>query len=341
MFIKTILQGRMEFGNLKSYQKVVKMFEYRTETYYKSDIIVKLEDIFDDKVLSLEIPRYVGQHLDKSFRNTVSLLEYSAQFAVAGEVRAWQTDRGTVLSYVYIEPQSDKAAVTNFIKGKKLVGEDGREQEAIDALSNAIEKYNRHAYAYLKRAEVNFILKKHHDSLRDFNKALAIDDSIPDAYLGRANIAILNEDYEEAIANLELSIKKAIALQTIYWKSRRLKAECHIKLNQYDKAAYDLKLFTNRNFDKTDPNFKYVLPAKKKYLDLLMKTESYLELLELLKNIDEMGPEYVKNAGLYYYYRGYSKHKSSKKGHLKDLKKAIELESKDAAAYLKEIKTKK
>ena len=338
MFIKTILQGRMEFGNLKSYQKVVKMFEYRTETYYKSDIIVKLEDIFDDKVLSLEIPRYVGQHLDKSFRNTVSLLEYSAQFAVAGEVRAWQTDRGTVLSYVYIEPQSDKAAVTNFIKGKKLVGEDGREEEALKALSDAIEKYNRHAYAYLKRAEVNFILKKYHDSLRDFNKCLAIDDSIPDAYLGRANIAIINDDQEEAIANLELAIKKAIALQSIYWKSRRLKADCHIKLKQYDKAAYDLKLFTNRKFDESNPNFKHVIPAKKKYLEVLMKAESYADLLELLLLTDETDPTFAKNTGLYFYYRGYSKHKTGKKGHLKDLKKAVELGSKEATAYLKEIK---
>lgn len=338
MFIKTILQGRMEFGNIKSYQKVVKMFEYRTETYYKSDIIVKLEDIFDDKVLSLEIPRYVGQHLDKSYRNTVSLLEYCAQFAISGEIRAWQTDRGTVLSYVYIEPQSDKAAVTYFIKGKKLVGEDGREEEALTALSNAIEKYNRHAYAYLKRAEVNYMLKKFHDSLRDFNKCLAIDDSIPDAYLGRANIAIQNEDYQEAIDNLELALKKSIALQHIYWKSRRLKADCHLKLEQYEKAAYDLKLFTNRKFDDENPNKKFVLAAKKTYLDTLMKTESYAELLELLLKIDELPPELAKNAGLYHYYRGVSKHKIGKKGHLKDLKQAVSLDSKEAAAYLKSIK---
>jgi len=328
----------MEFGNSKSYQKVVKMFEYRTETYYKSDIIVKLEDIFDDEVLSLEIPRYVGQHLDKSFRNTVSLLEYCAQFAISGEIRAWQTDRGTVLSYVYIEPQSDKAAVTSFIKGKKLIGEDGREEEALTALSNAIEKYNRHAYAYLKRAEVNYMLKKFHDSLRDFNKCLAIDDTIPDAYLGRANIAIQNEDYQEAIDNLELALKKSIALQSIYWKSRRLKADCHLKLEQYENAAYDLKLFTNRKFDDSNPNKKFVIPAKKTYLDVLMKTESYTELLELLQNIDELPAELAKNAGLYHFYRGVSKHKIGKKGHLKDLKQAVALDNKEAAAYLKEIK---
>ena len=209
MFIKTIIQGRLEFGNEKSYQKVFKMFEYRTETYYKSDIMLDQEEVFNKKMLALEVPRYVGQHLDKTYRNTVSLLEYSAQFAISGEIRAWQTDKGTVLSYAYIEPESDKAAVVDFRKGKELVGEDGREQEALEALSNAIEKYNNHAYAYEKRGEVNYMLKKYHDSLRDFNKCLAIDDSIPDdtpfivvkkkalEVLDQEKILLLNDFIEE------------------------------------------------------------------------------------------------------------------------------------------------
>lgn len=338
MFIKTILQGRLEFGNDKSYQKVFKMFEYRTETYYKSDVIIKQEEVFDGKVLSLEIPRYVGQHLDKSYRNTVSLLEYCAQFAIAGEIRAWQTDKGTVLSYVYIEPQSDKAAVTNFIKGKKLVGENGREQEALEALSNAIEKYNRHAYAYEKRGEVNYMLKKYHDSLRDFNKCLAIDDTIPDAYLGRANIAIHNGDYQEAADNLDMTLKKSIALQNIYWKARRMKADCHIRLKQFDKAAFDLKLYTNRKFKEDSPNLKYQSEARIHYLNVLMELEEYLEILEILNKIEEVDVDLKKYEGLLYYYRGFSKHKTGKKGHLKDLKKAVELKSQDAIDYLKSLK---
>lgn len=338
MFIKTIIQGRLEFGNEKSYQKVHKMFEYRTETYYKSDVIVKQEDVFDGEILSLEIPRYVGQHFDKSYRNTVSLLEYCAQFAVAGEIRAWQTDKGTVLSYTYIEPQSDKAVVTDFIKGKKLIGEDGREQEAIESLSNAIEKYNRHAYAYLKRGEVNFMLKKYHDALRDFNKCLAIDDTIPDAYLGRANIAINNEDYQEAADNLEFALKKSIALQNIYWKARRLKADCHMRLGQFEKAAFDLKLFSNRKFKDDNPNKKYQRASKLDYLKVLVEIEGYTEILELLKDIDTVDVDLSKHEGLLYYFRGLSKHKTGKKGHLKDLKKAISLKSKEAEAYLKSIK---
>lgn len=341
MFIKTIIQGRLEFGNEKSYQKVFKMFEYRTETYYKSDVIVKQEEVFDGEILSLEIPRYVGQHFDKSYRNTVSLLEYCAQFAVAGEIRAWQTDRGTVLSYTYIEPQSDKAVVTDFIKGKNLIGEDGREQEAIESLSNAIEKYNRHAYAYEKRGEVNYMLKKYHDALRDFNKCIAIDATIPDAYMGRANIAFMNEEYQEAADNLELTLKLSIALQNIYWKARKLKAICHIKLKQYEKAAFDLKLFSNRKFKDDDPNKKWQQTATIEYLKALIELEDYAEAFSLLGNIESVNVEMPKYEGLLYYFRGRSKHNIGKKGHLKDLKKGIELKCKEAEAYLKEIKQNK
>jgi len=298
---------------------------------------LKQEEIFNDELLALEVPRYVGQHLDKTYRNTVSLLEYCAQFAISGEIRAWQTDKGTVLSYVYVEPESDKAAVIDFRKGKKLVGEDGREQEALESLSKAIEKYNRHAYAYEKRGEVNYMLKKYHDSLRDFNKCLAIDDSIPDAYLGRANIAIFNEDFQEAIDNLELALKKSIALQSIYWKARRMKADCHIKLNQLEKAAFDLKLYANRKFEKENPNAKYTKEIKLRYAEVLEELDSYQELFDFVTQLNEE-KEFEEHAPLLLYYRGKSRHKLGKKGHLKDLKSALKEGSEKAEAYLKEIK---
>ena len=60
MYFKTIIQGRLEFGTQKSYEKVTKMFLQRLETYYKTDVFFKYEEIFKDDDLSLEIPRYVG-----------------------------------------------------------------------------------------------------------------------------------------------------------------------------------------------------------------------------------------------------------------------------------------
>ena len=248
MYLKTIIQGRLEFGTEKSYEKVTKMFLQRVETYYKTDVIFKFEDVFKDEALCLEIPRFVGQVTDKAFRTTTGLIGYCAQFAVAGSVRAWLINEGEIVHFETLEPDSDKGAVQSFVRGRKLVKVKGKENEAIAALSTAIEKYDRHAQAYERRAKVNFLMRNYHDALRDYNKCIGIDPSIPTAFYGKAKIHILREENELAIENLEESIKKSIALQTLYWKSRRLKAKCHIVQKEWQKAAFDLKLFTNRNF---------------------------------------------------------------------------------------------
>lgn len=333
-FHKTIIQGRIEFGNEKSYDKVFKMFEYRTDSYYKSDIIIVQEEVFNKEILALEVPRYVGQHLEKTYRNTVSLLQYCAQFAVSGEIRAWQTGGGKVRSYAYIEPESDKAAVISFRKGKDLASKDGREQEALEALSEAIEKYNRHAYAYEKRGEVNYILKKYHDSLRDFNKCLAIDDSIPDAYMGRANIALKDNDLQTAIENLDTTIKKSIALQAIYWKARKLKMECHLKLGEYEKAAFDLKLLSSRKFKEQSPHFKLKKFYLTQYALVLVELEKFLEALAVFKEAETITTGKKINEAEFLYFRGIAKKKAGKTGHLKDIKKAAELGEKRATAFI-------
>ncbi len=89
---KTIISGRLEFGNSKSYEKVLKMYQQRLENFYRTaELIFKIEEVFDETKCSLEIPRLVTQSNEKSWQNTLSLLEYVAGFAVAGDVRAWMT----------------------------------------------------------------------------------------------------------------------------------------------------------------------------------------------------------------------------------------------------------
>ena len=99
MYLKTIIQGRLEFGTEKSYEKVTKMFLQRVETYYKTDVLFKYEDIFKDEELCLEIPRFVGQVSEKAFRTTTNLLKYCVQFAIAGSVRAWLINEGEIVQF--------------------------------------------------------------------------------------------------------------------------------------------------------------------------------------------------------------------------------------------------
>ena len=323
MYLKTIIQGRLEFGTEKSYEKVTKMFLQRVETYYKTDVLFKYEDIFKDEELCLEIPRFVGQVSEKAFRTTTNLLKYCVQFAIAGSVRAWLINEGEIVQFETLEPDSDKGAVQSYVKGKKLVKVKGKENEAIAALSSAIEKYNRHAQAYERRAKVNFIMRNYHDALRDYNKCIGIDPSIPTSYYGKAKIHMMRDEWDLAIENLEESIKKSIALQTLYWKSRRLKAECHIVQKDWQKAAFDLKLFTNRNFGKDDPNRFWLRFAFFHYGIVLLHLEEHSEALKAFDKA--LGLPHVEDgvkAADILTQRGLVKQKTGKTGYKKDNKDA-------------------
>ena len=339
VFLKSIIQGRLEFGTQKSYDKVTRMFQQRLETYYKTDVIFKFEDIFNEEDFSLEIPRFVGQVTEKAFRVTTGLLGYCAQFAVAGSIRAWLINEGEVVQYMLLEPESDKAAVQSFVKGRKLVKVKGKESEALEALSSAIEKYDRHAQAYERRAKVNFFMKNYHDALRDYNKCIAIDPSIPTSYYGKGKIHMIREEWKEAIQSFEEAIKKSIALQTLYWKSRRLKAECHIHLQDWQKAAFDLKLFTNRNFEPDNPNRFWLRKCLFDYGNVLMETEDYSEALKAFDKALSLLPvaDGVEESEILTQ-RGLARQKAGKNGYIKDIRDAAAMGNKKAKNLLKAIK---
>lgn len=338
MFYKAIIQGRLEFGNDKSYQKVRKMYDYRTENYYKGVLVFTAEDVFKDEELSMEIPRHVSQITEKNFKNTCSLLEYCAQFALAGSIRAWQIDEGNIMHYAIIEPDSDKVAVRSFLKGRKLVKQIGKENEAIKALTKAIEKYDRHAQAYERRAKVNFILKKYHDAKRDYTKCINIDPTIPTAYYGRAKVHILEENFQEAVNDLEQATKLSIALQSVYWKAKKIKAECHMKLKQFDKAAFDLKFFSKRIFKSDDPNFAWGRWGHFNYGVVLLELGDYKEALIAFTHAleTEMGAGKIEDKDILRL-RGMAKKNAGKTGYLKDIRDAAKLGDLQAKSLLKEF----
>lgn len=338
MFYKSIIQGRLDFGTQKSYDKVAKMYQYRIDTYYRKDIVFALEDVFFPDQLMLDITRYVGQVSEKSFKNTCELLDYCSQFAVSGTIRAWMVESGSILQYRLIEPESDKAAVQAFIKGRSLLRVEGRQDEAIAQLSKAIEKHDRHAQAYERRAKISLLMKKISDAKRDYSKALKIDPTIPTAYYGRAWCNMYNEEYEDAIADLDQAIKKSVALEAIHWKSRRLKGKCHLKLGEYAKAIFELKLFCRRKFKPNDPNIQWKRQAWHNYGVCLLEIEQYDDALEAFNEASELPDvndgiemkELLRN-------RGVAKQKAGKNGFIKDIKEAAKLGDKLASTLLNEI----
>lgn len=343
IYFKTIVQGRLEFGSAKSYDKLVKLFDSRAETYHKNDVIFTSEEIFDQEKLTMEIPRYVGQITEKRFKNTIALLSYSAQFAVTGSIRAWMSEEGKVMHYALMEPDSDRAAVRSFLKGRKLVKQDGKEKEAIAALSKAIEKYDRHAQAYERRAKVVFRMQNYHDAKRDYTKSINLDPTIPTSYYGRAKVHMIEESWQQAIEDFNQALKKSVALQPVYWKARRHKATCHLHLKQYKEAEFDLKLYSNRKFASDDINSKYKGWATFNFAKLLMDREEYAEAISLLDKALDLSEDMLRGVtkGEILRTRSIIKKRAGKSGHVKDLKAAAEAGDKLAVKMLNTKTTRK
>jgi len=332
---KSIIQGRLEFGNPKSFAQMLKMYDYRIENYYKNDVLFE-EEVFDEDNYLINIPRLISIQEEKSFTNTILLLEYLAQFSISGSIGGWLVHEGKILKYIVIEPESEKGVVQMYLRGQKLASEEGKEQEAIDALTKVIEKHDKHAQAYERRGFVNYIMKDMAGAMYDFNKCLSYDPSIPTAYYWRARVHMYNEDWDEAIENLEMTTKKAIALQPIYWKARRRKAHCYMQQKDYESAANELKLFTLRKYEADNPNRNYLREAFATYADALIHIEKYEEALEAVdKGLGLEEQEKFVPVQKLLTLRGMARFQMGEGGH-DDWKKAVKLGSKEAKRFLKE-----
>jgi len=327
MTYKSIFKGRLEFGSPKSYDKVRIMYKSRVENYYKNDVLIEEEEVFDASSTSFVIPRLITPATSKkTWKNTVSLLSYISQYAVAGEFGAWLLDNGTIISHQTIEPNSDRAAVQAFLKGRALVEEKGKQDEAIVELTKAINKFDRHALAYERRGRVNHILKNYQDALYDYTKSIDLNPSNVAPYFGRGLIHRKNGDLEKAIADFHLAIKTSIPLQSIYWQAHRRKALCHLETEDYAGAFNNLKFYSKRKFKPGDPNQNWQPFATFHYGRALLAANNYAEAVDVFKQVEAMPPEKDSvDLAEILYYKALALKKSGKNGYRKDAMQAAKM----------------
>ncbi|MEM8523800.1 MAG: tetratricopeptide repeat protein [Bacteroidota bacterium] len=283
MGYKVIIAGQLDFHNARSYEKTIEMCKHKMEVLYKERVLLKIEDIFDEEQCSIIIPRFVKEEVEmKRWRNTLSLINYIAEFAMSGSVSAWRVESGKVLEHEVIEPTSDKTAIRAYMKGRQMMDEEGRMEEAKQALDKAIKKFERHALAYERRGYINFLLKNYDDAVYDYTKSISLYGHNAKPYYGRAMIKIIQKDLAGAIEDLDKAIKTSIALEPIYWRSRKIKGECHIELEEYSKAEFEFKLFTKRNFAEADPNRQALKDAYFSFGKTLLEVGKPTEALKAL-----------------------------------------------------------
>ncbi|GAB4249223.1 MAG: hypothetical protein Kow0027_12010 [Saprospiraceae bacterium] len=337
---KVILSGCLEFGTQRSFDQVFKFYEHRTENYYRNDILFKAEEVFDPETFTLNIPRYINNECpEKRWKNTLNLLEYVSQYAVAGDVKAWVIGGGKPVIDRVIEPSGDKSATQAFLEGRELIHKSGMEEEAMKALNKAIDKFERHALAYERRGHINFTLRNFDDALYDFSKSIDINPNHPDAYWGRANTYLVKKEYKSALADLEKAIKTSIPHQPIFWSARRLKGEIHLMLEEYKEAIFELKLVTKRQFKSDDPNAKWQVRAMFNYGKALFEVGEFNEAVKVFDKLLAMEQEgkMIPPKEQQYYYRALAKKNAGEGGYLSDLKEAATLGSEEASAMLESL----
>jgi len=333
---KTIISGHLEFGSPRSYEKVMMMLDHRIENYYKNDVLIKIDEVFQPDSASMDIPRLIGQASDKCFRNTLSMLEMIMQYAVAGSVSIWKLEDGTCLEYKKLEPSSDKAAVQSFLHGRELISE-GKESEARKVLSKAIEKFERHALAYERRGHVNMHLGNLDDALYDFSKSIKINPHSADAFYGQGTVYLKQDKLDKAIEAFGQSAKASIPHQPVYWKARRKKGNCHLELDQYAKAEFEFKLLTRRTFAESNPNYAFRQKDLFNYGRALLGLKKYDEAIEAFDRALAIGneKETISEADQFLY-RGIALQKAGKEGYRTDWERAAKSGSQKAARLLQE-----
>ncbi len=254
--LKLIFKGRLEFGSERTFNMVLNHWNNRIENYFKTDILLKAEQVFSQDDYALTVPQQVVMSTEKHWRSTTALLQEVAQFALAGKVGAWWVQNGQILAEYNIEPKSDKTAVSEFIRGRDLARQGGMEM-ASEALSNAISKFERNALAYERRGYVNYKLKNFNDALYDFSKSIDINPYNPEPHYGRGKIRMLKNEWDNAVQDFDNTIKLSLAVQPIHWLARLRKGESLYHAKRYAEAIPELKFFMQKKFAENDPCFRF------------------------------------------------------------------------------------
>ena len=286
---KVTLKGQLDFMIPKTYDMVTAHFQKRLETYYRMDIALKGDDFFRPDTLNLVVPRMEhGCNIEKTWKNTIGLLNEIRTYSVAGALYVWvQNEKNQLVASECFLPVGDKVATTEYLKGIVL-SDKGKQQTAIEAFTKAIDKHNGYAQAYERRGVAYFRMGQLEDALLDFSKSNSLMLNA-EAFIGLSEIKKANGDWAGAVEDLAMALKNCVPFQPVFWTTRRLKGEAHLALNQAKEAAFEFKFFTKRAFKDDDPNLPFKGRAWSMYVTALEKAGEKKEALEAAKQAKIMG----------------------------------------------------
>ena len=310
---KVTVRGFLEFGSAKTYQKAFSLSQQRREVFFKNDVLFRDLEGWNEEGCSFSIPRVVYKDVSsRTASSTVSLLEYLAQFALCGQFLVWITEveedvpvtdkvsplpkpkatsasRGkkaeppkpkpSVTTPFVIEPENEKGAVFTYLEGRRLT-KAGELEQAVEQFSTAIDKFAGHAMAYEGRGVAQMRLGNSEDAILDFTRSIELCAMHAEAYVGRATILMVQKNYERALADLDVSLLHAVPHQPVYWDTRRLRAECNLKLGNIESSVKESSDFLKRPYAETDLNYANLGRAWRTYGNSLSALNRFTEAME-------------------------------------------------------------
>lgn len=243
---RIIIAGQLEFGSERVFNQVLEQYNHRMEHYYKNDILLKPEGFFKEEELTLDIPRTVVIGSERHWLNTLNLLERVVSFSMAGSLNLWRLSAGNIMDHHVLEPHSDRTTVQLFNRGRQLVSQEDKEQEALDMMTKVVGRFARHAQAYERRGFVNLRLNNVEDAIYDYNKSLKINPSMPESHYGRGIAYLRKEEWEKAASDFDAVTKNSIPHQAIYWMAQVALGDAYLKLGRPADALRVFNMFSKR-----------------------------------------------------------------------------------------------
>ncbi len=190
--------------------------------------------------------------------------------------------------------------------------------DAIRDYDKAIALDNKNYPAYFNRAIVNKKLKKNESALKDYNKVIELEPNFYTAYINRGDIKHNFDDYHGAMTDWN----KAIQLDRSNADGYYNRGHTNFKLRNYDKALLDFNQAIRLNPNKPDA---YICRGEVK--SKLGQNEEAIGDYDKAIKINPNNVEFYNNRGVILIkLQRYNEA-------IKDYDKAIELSPKDSGAY--------
>lgn len=238
---RVIFKGKFDFGNPETAQRISRQLEPRILNLYKGDFPWKPESLLPEGADQVSF-KPESMHLsDRTWKHAINGLEFLAQFALCGEIVAFDLGHPKKAA-IRIRPSSEKAAVVLF--NHALEAE--RPEEREDLLSQTLEKYPDHIDARIARAELSLDLDRLAESRADIDMALDRDREHPKAWLVSALVHVRSNQMDQALDSVNQGMSNSMPLEEVHWRCRLVKAQILLSDGQFEHAAEDFQAILTR-----------------------------------------------------------------------------------------------